>query len=501
MAGNWIVRSVSVVCVVTLNTEERKVRRRTFSGCKGLYPVEHDTATTLQAEEDVTRNGACPELAGLVFWGRRSRDPQLKYNINKAPYQHWVRRWILCEGLSKIPNEERTKSDVEESARQTGSMRCRNDKNRKNKERLSDNRRNTNPASTQDSINSPLQISSNGYSKKSTSPYFPRLRNDAYDDSVYPRYQSSASPSYQETLRDDYQRKYVDNADLHQPVKSTGELNSAIRRVSMRAQFPQVDREEDTVASASEIQEDVSRVVFRDEEGDSEGDLGSIVEGRYYDSNLVRIKTPVAKSGAHTTHEQEQILLDALHHKMNDSDHPRGFDQGLAEMLEEKILRVYRKREKVCAVRRTIYYVFVDLEKVNDRGNVLREYVIPQTCRYRGSKFDCGLSISCVLAGGKPLDLCSGGMLWSCCVNKIKLEEHGDTTVGTLQNAMPHTVISMIGNGVCLFRAISCLLYDTQVMAREVREQIVSHVVANWEEFVIMSQDSNAGITINLNLT
>lgn len=44
--------------------------------------------------------------------------------------------------------------------------------------------------------------------------------------------------------------------------------------------------------------------------------------------------------------------------------------------------------------------------------------VIPQSCRFRGHKFECGLSISCVLGGGKPLDLCSGGMIWSCCVDK-----------------------------------------------------------------------------------
>ncbi|XP_033247644.1 serine proteinase stubble isoform X3 [Drosophila miranda] len=44
--------------------------------------------------------------------------------------------------------------------------------------------------------------------------------------------------------------------------------------------------------------------------------------------------------------------------------------------------------------------------------------LIPQSCRFRGHKFECGLSISCVLGGGKPLDLCSGGMIWSCCVDK-----------------------------------------------------------------------------------
>ncbi|GBP82817.1 hypothetical protein EVAR_61254_1 [Eumeta japonica] len=48
--------------------------------------------------------------------------------------------------------------------------------------------------------------------------------------------------------------------------------------------------------------------------------------------------------------------------------------------------------------------------------------VIPQTCRYRGARYACGLSITCVLAGGKPLDLCSGGMIWACCVDRDTTE-------------------------------------------------------------------------------
>ncbi|KAK9679120.1 Trypsin [Popillia japonica] len=44
--------------------------------------------------------------------------------------------------------------------------------------------------------------------------------------------------------------------------------------------------------------------------------------------------------------------------------------------------------------------------------------MIPQSCRYKGVKYECGLSISCVINGGKPLDLCSGGMIWSCCVDR-----------------------------------------------------------------------------------
>ncbi|KAI5700090.1 hypothetical protein M8J76_001270 [Diaphorina citri] len=65
--------------------------------------------------------------------------------------------------------------------------------------------------------------------------------------------------------------------------------------------------------------------------------------------------------------------------------------------------------------------------------------MIPQTCFYNGAKFDCSLSISCVLEGGKPLDLCSGGMIWSCCVSRDKMHMVHNTptlnTVGALENA------------------------------------------------------------------
>jgi len=47
--------------------------------------------------------------------------------------------------------------------------------------------------------------------------------------------------------------------------------------------------------------------------------------------------------------------------------------------------------------------------------------VIPQTCWYNGNVFDCSLSISCIIDGGKPLDLCSGGLIWSCCVTREKV--------------------------------------------------------------------------------
>ncbi|KAG4073308.1 hypothetical protein HA402_002653 [Bradysia odoriphaga] len=60
--------------------------------------------------------------------------------------------------------------------------------------------------------------------------------------------------------------------------------------------------------------------------------------------------------------------------------------------------------------------------------------MIPQTCKFKGRRYECGLSISCVLAGGKPLDLCSGGMIWSCCVDR-ELHQESNPTLGAVHNA------------------------------------------------------------------
>lgn len=68
--------------------------------------------------------------------------------------------------------------------------------------------------------------------------------------------------------------------------------------------------------------------------------------------------------------------------------------------------------------------------------------MIPQTCRYKGRKFECGLSISCVLSGGKPVDLCSGGMIWSCCVDRETPQQQDpeENSVSTVQNASKYFV-------------------------------------------------------------
>ncbi|XP_014219662.1 serine proteinase stubble-like [Copidosoma floridanum] len=62
--------------------------------------------------------------------------------------------------------------------------------------------------------------------------------------------------------------------------------------------------------------------------------------------------------------------------------------------------------------------------------------MIPKTCKYKGAKFQCGLSISCVLEGGRPLNLCSGGMIWSCCIDDDDIPDKiQKPNVGLLQNA------------------------------------------------------------------
>ncbi|KAK7081672.1 Trypsin-like serine protease, partial [Halocaridina rubra] len=58
---------------------------------------------------------------------------------------------------------------------------------------------------------------------------------------------------------------------------------------------------------------------------------------------------------------------------------------------------------------------------------------IPQKCWYKSNEYDCGLSVSCVFQGAKPMDLCSGGMIWSCCVPRDRVD-HVDDNLGALGN-------------------------------------------------------------------
>ena len=54
--------------------------------------------------------------------------------------------------------------------------------------------------------------------------------------------------------------------------------------------------------------------------------------------------------------------------------------------------------------------------------------------RYRGHQYDCNLATTCVFGGKKPMDLCNGGMIWSCCVDRDKVD-FVDPNLGAVKDA------------------------------------------------------------------
>ncbi|XP_068217477.1 proclotting enzyme-like isoform X4 [Palaemon carinicauda] len=64
---------------------------------------------------------------------------------------------------------------------------------------------------------------------------------------------------------------------------------------------------------------------------------------------------------------------------------------------------------------------------------LVNPFAIPQKCWYKSNQYDCGLSVSCVFQGSKPMDLCSGGMIWSCCVPRDRVD-HVDHNLGAIGN-------------------------------------------------------------------
>lgn len=59
----------------------------------------------------------------------------------------------------------------------------------------------------------------------------------------------------------------------------------------------------------------------------------------------------------------------------------------------------------------------LDVQTLTNIINVAR-YILsfPQKCFYRGNAYSCGLGVSCWIQGKRPVDLCNGGVIWSCCV-------------------------------------------------------------------------------------
>ena len=46
----------------------------------------------------------------------------------------------------------------------------------------------------------------------------------------------------------------------------------------------------------------------------------------------------------------------------------------------------------------------------------LTTLAFPQQCHYQGEQYQCGTGMGCWMQGMRPVDLCSGGVMWSCCV-------------------------------------------------------------------------------------
>ena len=58
---------------------------------------------------------------------------------------------------------------------------------------------------------------------------------------------------------------------------------------------------------------------------------------------------------------------------------------------------------------------------------------VPNHCYFHGRRYSCGLSLSCVFSGSKALDLCNGGMVWSCCVPQSRVDEEDEERFGAIE--------------------------------------------------------------------
>ncbi|XP_012142634.1 uncharacterized protein LOC100882186 isoform X3 [Megachile rotundata] len=123
--------------------------------------------------------------------------------------------------------------------------------------------------------------------------------------------------------------------------------------------------------------------------------------GEFEESVVTSYREGRGRGGKLNSQQQGNILVEALRKKRNYTEDHRGHNSDLQNSIMDMLGRM-----------------------------------IPQTCTYKGTTFDCGLSISCVLGGGRPVDLCSGGLIWSCCVDDDDIPEKiPRPSTGLLQNA------------------------------------------------------------------
>lgn len=141
------------------------------------------------------------------------------------------------------------------------------------------------------------------------------------------------------------------------------------------------------------------------------------------------------------TDEENRFLnfLDRLKKKMNSEDVEKLTSMSYRQGRKYKLTSQQQGTLLVEALRKKRNYTGDHRGHNNDLQNGIMDMLgrmIPQTCTYKGTTFDCGLSISCVLGGGRPVDLCSGGLIWSCCVDDDDIPDKVPRpTIGLLQNA------------------------------------------------------------------
>lgn len=60
--------------------------------------------------------------------------------------------------------------------------------------------------------------------------------------------------------------------------------------------------------------------------------------------------------------------------------------------------------------------------------------LVPNQCWYRGQQYQCGLSLTCMSQGRKAMDLCNGGYIWTCCVDRDQIDKI-DPQLGAISDA------------------------------------------------------------------
>ncbi|XP_054280242.1 tryptase-like [Macrosteles quadrilineatus] len=198
----------------------------------------------------------------------------------------------------------------------------------------------------------------------------------------YPRYDDDLSQDHRNHIR--FERVKTIESSEAKKEKTRNQKNTS-KMLNNFSNHKELGKTDDETKESQEINTDLDS---QEPEARYYSDYGTSPWNERYPVNMLS-----------NSLQQEMMLMEVLQEKVRANktmDDHRGFHNNLMEMLGK---------------------------------------MIPQTCWYNQNKFDCGLSISCVLEGGKPLDLCSGGMIWSCCVSRDKLQVHNDPNMGVIENA------------------------------------------------------------------